>query len=112
MVCVWDLSNGECVQKFAGSREKISAVAFGPDDGILYSGDFSSELRVWDVASGTDLAAFEAGGGIVFGIEPVGDGTRVAVATQLANAQVWDFGRLFQMVEDCRVGLLAAEPAK
>lgn len=111
-ICIWDTATWKCRAKLSGSQEKLSALAFGPSGNLLYSGDFSSSLRVWDVGSAVDLAEFDVDGGILFGLQVSDDGKRIAVATQMGDAQLWDLSVLFDVVEANRAAVTEAAMRK
>jgi WD40 repeat protein/serine/threonine protein kinase len=55
---VWDVATGE--QRFALTAHEapVAGVAFGPE-GMLATASFDGKVRVWDLASRTELAALE-----------------------------------------------------
>ena len=46
---------GSVVVKLAGHKDRVSAIAVSPMDGIIASGDWSGEIRLWDGSTGAPL---------------------------------------------------------
>lgn len=59
-------------RELAGHREGVFDLAFGPP-GVLASGSRSGSVRMWSLASGTEIGRFEALPGMVFDVEFHGD---------------------------------------
>ena len=68
-LAVWDLGNSRWKHTLSGHKGGISALAFWPGSSLLYAGDTTGHVRVWDVDSGRQMKAFLADdlntGGIV-----------------------------------------------
>jgi WD40 repeat protein len=81
---LWDLETGEEERKLIGhekavgygglEKRKAACVAFSPDGKRIISGGIDSTLRVWDVATGDQLALFQGhiGGILAVAISPDG----------------------------------------
>jgi WD40 repeat protein len=63
-VKLWDVATGRELHTLAGHQDGVSAIAFSPDGKILASGEEhwrakkankTSEIKIWDVASGREL---------------------------------------------------------
>ncbi len=52
---VWDLSTGLVLTKFKGHRERVSSVAFSPNNTRVVSGSFEGALRIWDSNNGRQI---------------------------------------------------------
>ena len=48
---LWSASDG----KLAGHKDRVSEIAVSPMDGIIASGDWSGEIRLWDGSTGAPL---------------------------------------------------------
>ncbi len=48
-VCVWRTSDGRQLQRFAGHRRAVTALAFSPDGRVLASGSADTTILVWEV---------------------------------------------------------------
>ena len=56
VICQWSRGVDEPVQKFEGHDLNIAAVALSPDEKWLCSGARDTSVRLWDVATGRQLA--------------------------------------------------------
>jgi WD40 repeat protein len=57
MVCVWDAAAGRPVRTCRGHSAPVAVVSFHPAAPVLASCDAARRLRLWDLASGAELAA-------------------------------------------------------
>jgi WD40 repeat protein len=53
---VWVLETGACERIFSGHNMGVTSVAVTADGGVILSGGKDGTLRVWDPASGAELA--------------------------------------------------------
>jgi RNA polymerase sigma factor (sigma-70 family) len=60
-IVLWDATTGKEVRRLAGHGGRVAALAFSPDGKLLASGGDENDatVRVWNVASGKELARFE-----------------------------------------------------
>jgi tetratricopeptide (TPR) repeat protein len=65
-------------------------VAFSPDGTRLASGSDDNTVKVWDVASGKEIAAFEGSFGSVMSVAFSPDGTRLASGSDDNSVKLWD----------------------
>src|SRR5205823_4616760 len=77
-VRLWDVDKGEEVLQFKGHTQPVFSVALSPDGqrALSASGQFETHfgkkthqdctVRLWDVATGTELRRFEGHTGVVF----------------------------------------------
>jgi len=54
-ITLWDLATGKKKKTLIGHRDSVMAVAFSADGTLLASGSFDGTIRVWNVASGTEI---------------------------------------------------------
>jgi WD40 repeat protein len=97
-LCLWDVTTGREVRRFAGETTFLHQVVFSPDGkrALSASGEFSKQggcdpfIRLWDVETGKELRRFDH----QFRIERIGflvDGTRaVSVTLGGSAAHLWD----------------------
>jgi RNA polymerase sigma factor (sigma-70 family) len=91
-VILWDRATEKVKARLHGHKEPISGVAFSPDGRLLASGSLNmtkqvGEVKVWDVASGKERAAFKLGeaGGAVWSIAFSPDGKLLAASGDLGR---------------------------
>jgi WD40 repeat protein len=94
---VWDIQTykqiatfeGDISRKPAAPRDRMSAVAFSPDDTRIVSGSYNHNVRVWDARSGQQLAAFECHAR-VSAVAFSTDGMRIVCGSYEDTVQLWD----------------------
>lgn len=59
---LWDAATHELVREMPGHTHVVRAIAFSPDGRLAASASFDRSLRVWDVATGAELARVEGEG--------------------------------------------------
>ena len=83
---VWNLDSGQVVQELRGHTEVIFSAAFSPDGRRVYStsggkeayvNGSDSEIRVWDLATGSQIGKLEGHAGIVRSVAVSPTGSRV-----------------------------------
>lgn len=52
---LWDAENGKKVREMNGHRGPVTAVAFSPDEQLMFTGDAAGRGLLWDVDSGEQL---------------------------------------------------------
>ena len=53
---LWDPEADEVVQSFEGHGDVVTGLDFSPDGGLLVTGSYDQTARIWDVASGQEVA--------------------------------------------------------
>jgi WD40 repeat protein len=73
-----------------GHEASVLSVAFNADGSRLVTGSHDRVVKVWDVATGRELRAFQADKGPVRGLAISPDGTHVAVGGEDGTVKLWD----------------------
>jgi hypothetical protein len=73
-----------------GHRGRVTAVAFHPHDGTLYSTGWDGTVRLWDVAAGAERTGFDWKLGRLFCLAVSPDGTRAAAGSESGKVVIWD----------------------
>ncbi len=58
---LWD-ADGNLIRTFDGHLKEITAVAFAPDDSIVFTGDAKGSCRLWETATGKELQLLKVRG--------------------------------------------------
>jgi WD40 repeat protein/tetratricopeptide (TPR) repeat protein len=86
---LWELNSGQVVREFRGHTELIFGVAFSPDGRLAYSTSggnepfvdgSDSDIRVWDLAAGSEIGRLAGHKGIVRNVAISPDSRRVLSA--------------------------------
>jgi glucose/arabinose dehydrogenase len=62
-VRLWN-ENGQVVRTLSGHTDWVYALAFSPDGNLIASGGYNGEVKVWKVADGTMVKAFNGSPGL------------------------------------------------
>jgi WD40 repeat protein len=76
VIRLWDSATGELVRELHGHNDVIYSLIFSPDGRSVISGSWDATLRVWDVASGSELAAVK-GQGTIYALAITPDGSHI-----------------------------------
>jgi WD40 repeat protein len=93
-VKIWDVRSGAIFHVLQGHKEAggASSVLFTPDGAHLVSGGADGMVRVWDVASQTEIRTLRGHVGPVCDVACSPDGNRIASGGQDGTIRVWDAG--------------------
>jgi WD40 repeat protein len=99
-VGLWDVAAGEKTAALRGHNGRIYSVAFSPDGKLLASGSgqadgrtglgISGELKLWDVASGKNIASLEGPTAMVRCVAFSPDGKMLVAGDEEGTAKLWD----------------------
>jgi ribosome assembly protein SQT1 len=59
---MWNASDGNLMQVFAGHSGSVSCGQFSKDGKVVFTGSFDGSFRAWNPRSGMAIAAFQKGG--------------------------------------------------
>jgi WD40 repeat protein len=76
VIRLWDSATGELVRELQGHNDVIYSLIFSPDGRSVISGSWDATLRVWDIASGSELAAVK-GQGTIYALAITPDGSHI-----------------------------------
>ena len=71
-VILWDAVSGEVLRHFLGHLDEVTAVEFGPHDGIIASGSKDGSVIKWDQSSGVLIDELKLGSPVI-ALEVFGD---------------------------------------
>jgi WD40 repeat protein len=96
----WDVEKGTEIRPFGGHNVGISALAFAPDGTKLISGSVDQTSRVWETATGKELAQHEHKAGVT-AVAFSSDGKTVASGDSSNTTHIWDSttGKLLHTLE-------------
>jgi FOG: WD40 repeat len=88
----WDLTRtGSRTNLFEGHTDVVSCVSINPDGRLLLSGGWDGTVRLWDLATGRQRAAYDWDlGKKVFDVTFSPDGMTAAAAGSSSTIIVWD----------------------
>lgn len=87
---IWDIVSGRAVTTLAGHRDKVSTVAFIPNNPILASGSADSTIKLWDVNSGLELATMQGHTGEVYSLSVEPSAARMVSGGADNQIILWD----------------------
>ena len=78
------------IRVLAGHTDSVSSVAFSPDGSRIVSGSHDNTLKVWDAASGAELATLTGHWSWVRAVAFSPDGRRIVSGSGDKTLKVWD----------------------
>jgi WD40 repeat protein len=75
-----------------GHEELVSSVSFSPDGTQIVSASDDNTVRIWDVATGTQLRVLEGHKSRVDSVSFSPDGTQIVSGSWDNTVRVWDVG--------------------
>jgi WD40 repeat protein len=73
VVELWSVERGARIRVFQGHEDRVTSVCFSPDGTLLATGSWDKTIRVWNVATGNEVAVFAGHGrGCVLVFSPDG----------------------------------------
>ena len=63
-VRVWNTESGAPVRTLTGHSDWVYALAISPDGNLVASGSWNGEVKVWKLADGSVVKAFNASPGL------------------------------------------------
>jgi WD40 repeat protein len=96
-VRVWDLKADRPQYVFRGTKP-FTCLAFSPDEGLLAAGSQDDTVRLWDLATGRELATYPGHEGGVVAVAFTPDGKRVVSLSGQRVVKTWDATRDPEMV--------------
>jgi WD40 repeat protein len=85
-----ELSNWQPRQVLKGHERLVNSLSFSPDNRTLASGSSDGTVRLWDVESGEQRAAFDWQLGRVWTVAFAPDGMRAAAGGDKGKLILWD----------------------
>ena len=86
---LWDAETGAELPTLIGHTDRITSIAFNPDNTMVATGSWDRTLRVWDVGTGTQLHTLEDN--VILGVDDIKfspDGNKIAVLHSFMNSYV------------------------
>ncbi|NJM06944.1 CHAT domain-containing protein [Candidatus Gracilibacteria bacterium] len=97
-IILWSLTSDEFFV-LNGHSSAVRDVAFSPDSQLVLSASDDGTMRLWEVASGQELARYDDHPGAVTAVAFSSDGTRAFAGTTANRVYVWHTFNREQLVE-------------
>ncbi|RKU22168.1 hypothetical protein C6503_04165 [Candidatus Poribacteria bacterium] len=85
---ILDVATMTNIATFEGHRSNVFSIAYSPDGTLLASGSHDGTVRLWNVATGRNVATFK-GAGEVLSVAFSPEGTIVAAGTSSGVVELW-----------------------
>jgi WD40 repeat protein len=89
-IALYDPQRGSLIRRLDNAEFAAFTVAFSPDSKRLLAGSYEHCIRVWDVATGEELATCEAHRGTIFTVAYSPDGKTIASYSADQDVRLWD----------------------
>jgi WD40 repeat protein len=97
---IWDAASGKEIAVLRGHQEGVNSAAFSPDGsrivtssgarGSALLGSKDNTARIWDAASGKEIAVLRGHTFVVTSAAFSPDGTRIVTASMDSTTRIWD----------------------
>ena len=89
-VYIYGFTGGLLQRTIAGHSDSVNSVSWSPDGKLLATASNDNTVRIWNVSSGEEMAAFNGHGEVVRTVRWSPDGTRIASAADGGGILIWD----------------------
>lgn len=98
MVHVWDVTSGEILRRL----DQTGSMAWSPDGSQFVARDVNDTMRVWELATGTELQVLDGHTDFVWQAAWSPDGTRLATGSSDNTVRIWEVvsGEAVAVLED------------
>lgn len=87
---IWDLAEGERLNRLEGHRGQVAGLAVSPDGALLASASWDGTIRLWDIATGESRAELTGHTGAVSDVAFSPDGGTLYSASADGTIRTWD----------------------
>jgi WD40 repeat protein len=95
-VRLWDVQNGEQMQKLGGHEGPVLSVAFSPGGQIVASASGDMTVGLWDAKTGEQLRRLEGHEDYVSSVAFSPDGQKLASGSDDETVRLWDINTVTQ----------------
>jgi len=89
-VSVWKISTKQLINHFsAGHADRITSLAFSPDNKFLLTGSADKTARLWDISSGQLLRVFSGHSAAISSVAFSPDGKRIITTSLDKSVRTW-----------------------